>query len=113
MHSTTIYSAEPSLTEPDNPVSKTGGSEITKTLDETSKIMMVGPDDWRTPLLHYLENLGHIADRKVQRQALKYVTLDNTLYHRTIDDLLLKCLSLDQSKIAMGRLMKIFVVLIN
>jgi hypothetical protein len=28
--------------------------------------------------------------------------LDNTLYHRTIDGLLLKCLSLDLSKIAVG-----------
>jgi hypothetical protein len=27
---------------------------------------------------------------------------DNTFYRRTIDDLLLKCLCLDQSKIAMG-----------
>jgi hypothetical protein len=37
-------------------------------------------DDWRTPLVHYLENPGHIADRKVWRQALKYVMLDNALY---------------------------------
>jgi hypothetical protein len=28
--------------------------------------------------------------------------LDNTLYRRTIDGLLFKCLGLDQSKIAMG-----------
>jgi hypothetical protein len=28
--------------------------------------------------------------------------LDNTLYRRTIDSLLLKCLGSDQSKIAMG-----------
>jgi hypothetical protein len=33
---------------------------------------------------------------------LKYVVLDNTLYRRTIDDLLLKCLGSDQSKIATG-----------
>jgi hypothetical protein len=47
--------------------------------------MMVNPDDLRTPLVHYLENHGHTADRKVRRQALKYVMLDNNLYHRTID----------------------------
>jgi hypothetical protein len=41
-------------------------------------------------------------DRKVRRQALKYIMLDNTLYHLTIDGLLLKCLGSDQSKIAMG-----------
>jgi hypothetical protein len=64
--------------------------------------MTVGPDDWSTPLVHYLENPGHITDRKVRRQALKYVMLDNTLYRRTIDGLLLKCLGSDQSQIAMG-----------
>jgi hypothetical protein len=64
--------------------------------------MTVGPDDWRTPLVHYLENPGHITDRKVRRQALKYVMLDNTLYRRTIDGLLLKCLGSDKSQIAMG-----------
>jgi hypothetical protein len=33
---------------------------------------------------------------------LKYGILDNTLYRQTIDDLLLKCLGSDQSKIGMG-----------
>jgi hypothetical protein len=63
---------------------------------------MVNPDDWRTPLVRYLDNPGHIADRKVRWKALKYVMLDNTLYRRTIDGLLLKCLGSDQSNIAMG-----------
>jgi hypothetical protein len=54
-----------------------------------------------TPV-HYLENPGHIAVRKVWHQTLKYVMFDNTLYHQTIDGLLLKCLGSDQSKIAMG-----------
>jgi hypothetical protein len=39
--------------------------------------------------------------------------LDNTLYHRTIDDLLLKCLGSDQSKIAMEEVHEGFVVRIN
>jgi hypothetical protein len=51
---------------------------------------MTKPDDRRTPLVQYLENHGHIADKKVWWKALKYVVLDNTLYHQTIDDLLLK-----------------------
>jgi hypothetical protein len=38
-------------------------------------------DNWRAPLVRYLENPGHIADRKVQRQALRYDMLDNILYH--------------------------------
>jgi hypothetical protein len=43
-------------------------------------MMMADPDDWMTPLVCYLDNPGHITDRKVQQQALKYVVLDNTLY---------------------------------
>jgi hypothetical protein len=50
----------------------------------------------------YLENPSDIADRNVWWQALKYVMLDYTLYRRSIDGLLLKCLGSDQPKIAMG-----------
>jgi hypothetical protein len=101
MYSATICSAEPSLTKLDSPVSETGGSGISRISDETSERMMTDPDCWRTPLVCYLESPGHIADRKVQRQALKYVMLDNMLYRRTLDGLLLKCLGSDQSRIAM------------
>jgi hypothetical protein len=102
MHSATVYFAKPSLAKPDVPVSETRGSRISNISDKASKLMTVDPDDWRTLLVRYLENPGHIAARKVWRQALKYVVFDNTLYHHTIDGLLLKCLGSDQSKIAMG-----------
>jgi hypothetical protein len=65
---------------------------------------MPDPGDWRTALVRYLQNPSHIADRKVLRQALKYVMLNNTLYRRIIDGLLLKCLGSDQSKIALGEI---------
>jgi hypothetical protein len=104
MCSVTICSAKQSLTKLDGPVYDIGGSKISRNLDNTSKMMTDDPDDWRTPLIRYLDNPGHIADRKVWHQALKYVMLDNTLYRRTIDDLLLKCLGSDQSKIAMGEI---------
>jgi hypothetical protein len=91
MCSAIIYSAEPSLAKPDGPVSETRGFRISSISDESSEMMTSDPNDWRTPLVHYLENPGHIADRKVWHQALKYVMLDNTLYRRTIDSLLLKC----------------------
>jgi hypothetical protein len=102
MHRATICSAEPSSAKLDGLVSEIGGFEISRITNESSKSLIVDPDDWRTPLVRYLENPGNIADRKVQWQALKYVMLDNTLYHRTIDGLLLKCLGLNQSMIAMG-----------
>jgi hypothetical protein len=69
-------------------------------------VMTADLDDWRTPMVRYLENPGHITVRKVQRQALKYVMPDKTLYHQTTDGLLLKCLGSDQSKIAMGEVHK-------
>jgi hypothetical protein len=102
MQSATICFAEPCSTKSDGPVSEIGGSKISRIADESSKTITADPDDWRTPLVCYLENPDHIADRKVRWQALKYVMLDKTLYHSTIDGLLLKCLDSDQSKIAMG-----------
>jgi hypothetical protein len=60
---------------------KLEGQKISRNSDNSCETMMTDPDDWRAPLIRYLENSGHIADRKVQRQALKYVMLDNTLYH--------------------------------
>jgi hypothetical protein len=102
MHNAIICSAEPSLAKSDGPVSETGWSGISRIMDESSKMMTSNPDDWRTLLVRYLENPGHIANRKVRRQASKYVMHDNTLYRRPIDGLLLKCLGLDQSKIAVG-----------
>jgi hypothetical protein len=102
MSSATVCSVGLSPAIPNSLVSETGGSKNSKITDESSKRTTASPDDWRTNLVHYLENPGHIADRKVQWQPLKYVMLDNSLCRRTIDGLLLKCLGSDQSKIAMG-----------
>jgi hypothetical protein len=101
MRSAEICSAEPGSAKLDGPVLETRGSRISRNLIDSRKTMTADPDDWRTPLVCYLENPGHIANRKVRRQALKYVMLDNSLYHRTIDGLLLKYLGSGQSKIAM------------
>jgi hypothetical protein len=80
MHNAKICSAEQSSIKSDSPVSETGGSKISRTSDKSSEVMTADPDDWRTPMVRYLENPGHIADRKVWHQALKYVMLDNILY---------------------------------
>jgi hypothetical protein len=104
MCSARICSVEPSSAKSNGLVSETRGSKISRILDESSEMMTTDPDNWRTPLVCYLENSGHIADRKVQCQDLKYVMLDNTLYHRTTDGVLLKCLGSDQSRIAIGEI---------
>jgi hypothetical protein len=66
MCSATVCSVGASLPKSDSPVSETGGSRISRITDESSKMMMTDPDDWSTPLVHYLENPGHIVDRKVR-----------------------------------------------
>jgi hypothetical protein len=80
MCNVTICSAEPCSVKLDGPVFETGGSRISSILDESTKMMMADPDDWRTPQVHYLKNHSLIVDRKVRRQALEYVMLDSTLY---------------------------------
>jgi hypothetical protein len=65
MCSAKICSIEPGSAKPDGPISETGGSAISRNSDNSSETMIVEPDDWMTPLVHYLENLAHIVNRKV------------------------------------------------
>jgi hypothetical protein len=58
-------------------------------------------EDWRKPLVDYLHNHSSSVDRKVRRWDLKFVLDDGELYCRTADDLLLKCLGPDQTRLAM------------
>jgi hypothetical protein len=59
-------------------------------------------NDWRTPIIRCLWDPGGTKDKKVQRQSLKYVMVDDELYQRTMEDLLLKCLDEEGARIAMG-----------
>jgi hypothetical protein len=42
--------------------------------------------------LEFIRDPGKTMDKKVKRQVLKYTSLDDDLYRRTIDDVFLKCL---------------------
>jgi hypothetical protein len=53
--------------------------------------------DWRKPIIDYLRDPCQKVDRKVRRFALKLILVDEKLYHRTTDDLLLECLDLEKS----------------
>jgi hypothetical protein len=76
--------------------------ETTKPIMEGDSIM--GGDmiqtDWRLPLLKCIRDPEKITDKKIKRQALKYMLLDDDLYQRTIDGMLLKCLGEEQAKVA-------------
>jgi hypothetical protein len=65
MCSAIICSTKPHSAKPNGPASEIGGSKIYRILDESYELTMAHPDDWKTPLVHYLENAGHIADSKV------------------------------------------------
>jgi hypothetical protein len=56
--------------------------------------------DWRLPLLECIRDPEKTTDKKIKQQALKYTSLDDDLYQRTIDCVLLKCLGEEQAKVA-------------
>jgi hypothetical protein len=58
--------------------------------------------DWRVPIQECIMNPGGTKDQKIRRQALKYTILDKELYRQMVDGLLLKCLSKEQARVAIG-----------
>ena len=62
----------------------------------------IGADDWRKEIIVYLKDPSKKVERRVRFQATKYVLLEDELYYRTIDGVLLKCLSDDEAKSLMG-----------
>jgi hypothetical protein len=59
------------------------------------------PNDWRKEILDYLKNPSQRVSKKLKSKALKYVLLEEYLYYRTIDGVLLKCLSEEEVKLIM------------
>ena len=57
--------------------------------------------DWRVPIVSYLKDPSCGAERNIRRLAFKYVLIDDELYRRTAEDILLKCLDSDQAHVAM------------
>ena len=58
--------------------------------------------DWRRPIIEYLQDPSKRMDKAVRQLAFKYTLLDNDLYRRMVDGILLKCLDEDQARVAMG-----------
>jgi hypothetical protein len=55
--------------------------------------------DRRLPLLECIRDPRNTMDKKVKRQMLKYTSLDDDLYWKTTDGVLLKCLGEEQAKV--------------
>ena len=63
--------------------------------------------------MDYLKDPSQRVSRKIRYKALKYVLLDEDLYYRAIDGVLLQCLSDEEAISIMDEVHKILVVLIN
>jgi ribonuclease HI len=55
-------------------------------------------DDWRKEIAHYLENPSRKVSRKLRYKAIKFVLLDERLYYKSMDGVLLHCLGQEEAK---------------
>ena len=61
-------------------------------------------DDWRKEIIDYLKDPSKRVNRKIRFQTIKYVLLEEDLYYRTIDVVLLKCIDKEEAKVLMGEI---------
>jgi hypothetical protein len=59
-------------------------------------------EDWRKSIADYLRYPSQKVDKGIWRITFKFTLINDELYRRTAEDLLLKCLDHDQAKITMG-----------
>ena len=64
----------------------------------------ISADDWRKEIVDYLRDPSKKVERRIRFQATKYVLLDDELYYRTVDGILLRCLGDDESKTLMSEI---------
>ena len=64
----------------------------------------ISADDWRKEIIDYLKDPSKKVERRIRFQATKYVLLEDELYYRTIDIVLLKCLGDDEAKSLTGEI---------
>jgi ribonuclease HI len=54
--------------------------------------------DWRKEIADYLENPSRKVSRKLRYKAIKFVLLDDRLYYKSMDGVLLQCLGQEEAK---------------
>ena len=59
-------------------------------------------NDWRVEIADYHKNPSQKVARKLRYRSTKYVLLDDQLYYKSVDGVLLKCLSQELDKVLMG-----------
>ena len=69
---------------------------------EISFIDNLTEQDWRKPVVDYLQNSAASTERKINYRALSYVLMGNELFKKTPEGVLLKCLSETEAYIALS-----------
>jgi hypothetical protein len=59
-------------------------------------------DDWRKPIVEYLENITGDVAWKIKYRALNYVIIGIELFKKTVEWVLLKCLNETEAYIAIS-----------
>jgi hypothetical protein len=60
--------------------------------------MDLAEDDWRKEIVDYLEDPSRKVSRKLRYKAIKFVLLDDSLFYRSLDGVLLRCLGPGEAK---------------
>ena len=59
-------------------------------------------EDWRQPILSYLDNPSQNVDRKLKLKASKFVVLGGALYRKSVDGNLETCLNEEEAYVALA-----------
>jgi hypothetical protein len=59
-------------------------------------------DDWRKEIVDYLKDPSRKVSRKLKYNAIKFVLLDDNLFYKSLDGVLLRCLGPEEAKKMMG-----------
>ena len=59
-------------------------------------------NNWRVKIADYLKNPSQKVTRKLRYKSTKYVLLDDQLYYKTVDGVLLKSFSQEEARVLMG-----------
>lgn len=61
-------------------------------------------DEWRKPIVEYLENPMGTPDRKLKYRSLSYVLLSNELFKKMPEGVLLKCLGKSEAYLVVSNI---------
>ncbi|KAL1363986.1 hypothetical protein AAHE18_03G185900 [Arachis hypogaea] len=69
---------------------------------EVLSLEKLDPEDWRVPIMEYLENPSLSVDRKFKYRAQSYVLINNVLFKKSVDGNLLTCLGEKEAYLALA-----------